>query len=120
MDEHFTQVEGLPFALLVAWSPAVGVWGALGLGDLLMAAVYSLVMRKAFGREAGLVAFWLAPAAFVALMVLIWTGLVAATLPMMALLGLLMMGQVLFWRKRRGAERTTWQYRQAEPFSVAG
>jgi hypothetical protein len=119
MDDLFTQVEGLPFAPLVAWSPAAGVWGALGLGDLLIAAVFPLVMRKAYGRDAGLVAFWLAPAAFVALMVLIWTGLAAATLPVMALLGPLMVGQVLLWRNRRGAECTTWQYRQAEPFPLS-
>jgi hypothetical protein len=37
----------------------------------------------------------------------------------MALLGPLMVGQVLFWRNRRGAERTTWHYRQAEPFPLS-
>jgi hypothetical protein len=37
------------------------------------------------------------------------------TLPAMVLLGPLMVLQYVYWTRRRGGERTTWQYQQAEP-----
>jgi hypothetical protein len=40
---------------------------------------------------------------------------VRVTLPAMIVLGPLMVAQYLFWERRLGGERTTWQYQQAEP-----
>jgi hypothetical protein len=40
------------------------------------------------------------------------------TFPVMVVLGPLMVLQYLYWRHRCGQERTTWQYRQAEPRPV--
>ena len=40
---------------------------------------------------------------------------VRVTVPAMVALGPLMVAQYLFWARRLGAERTTWQYQQAEP-----
>jgi hypothetical protein len=35
--------------------------------------------------------------------------------PVMVVLGPLMLLQYLYWRRRRGQERTMWQYLQEEP-----
>jgi len=40
---------------------------------------------------------------------------VRVTVPAMVAFGPLMVAQYLFWARRLGAERTTWQYLQAEP-----
>jgi hypothetical protein len=49
------RLSSLPLAPIVAWN-GEGATLMLGLGDLLLAAVFPLVMRKAFGRTAGLIA----------------------------------------------------------------
>jgi hypothetical protein len=43
-----------------------------------------------------------------------------ATFPVMVLLGPLTMLQHFFWQWRRGLERTTWQYLQAESQGTPG
>jgi hypothetical protein len=40
--------------------------------------------------------------------------------PVMAILGALMVAQYVYWRQRRGAERTTRQYLDAEPIGHRG
>ncbi len=80
----------------------------IGLGDLLLATVFPLVLRKAFGRPAGITAIGLALAAIGMLLALPLQGV----FPMMVVLGPLMGLQYLFWSRRRGQERTTWQYLQ--------
>jgi hypothetical protein len=42
-----------------------------------------------------------------------------AIFPVMTVLGPLMVGQYLYWRRQRGQERTIWQYLQAEPVSAS-
>ena len=49
----FSRLFGLPFAPIVAWPLGDGHWLGIGMGDMLLAAVFLLVMRKAFGRAAG-------------------------------------------------------------------
>ena len=115
MGDLVTRLAGLPMAPLVAWSSEHTLWG-IGLGDLLLAAVFPLVMRKAFGRTAGLVALLLAFAAIGTLLALPLQGF----FPVMVILGPLMVLQYLFWRRRRGRERTTWQYLQEEPMEPHG
>jgi hypothetical protein len=115
MDDLFSQLEGLPFAPLIAWSQPDGSWLSIGLGDLLLAAVFPLVMRKAYGLVAGGLGLMLAVAALVAVLVLPALGLLQATFPVMTVLGPLIVMQYLFWRRRSGIERTTYQYLQAEP-----
>jgi hypothetical protein len=110
MGDLVTRLAGLPLAPLVAWSSEHTLWG-IGLGDLLLASVFPLVMRKAYGRTAGLVALLLAFVAIGALPVLPFQGL----FPVMVILGPLMVLQYLYWRRRRGRECTTWQYLQEEP-----
>jgi hypothetical protein len=103
---------GLPF-------PADTIrWLGIGLGDLLLATVFPLVMRKAYGRRAGLTALGLGLGAIVVVMLRSWLGVDIPMFPVMVMLGPLMGLQYLYWRRRCGSERTTWQYRQAEPLSV--
>src|SRR5947209_10508504 len=59
MGELVARLSDLPLAPLVAWS-SENTMPSIGLGDLLLAAVFPLVMRKAFGLPAGLVALVLA------------------------------------------------------------
>jgi hypothetical protein len=114
MGELIGRLGGLPFAPLLAWPLGDGErWLALGLGDLIMAAVAPLVLRKAFGRPAGLVGLALAALAIGAVLALP-VERISATFPVMVLLGPLLALQYGYWR-RRGPERTTWQYLQAEP-----
>jgi hypothetical protein len=116
MTDLFNRLAGLPFAPMVAWPTGVdSYWTAIGLGDLLLAAAFPLVMRKAYGRSAGLMALVLALAAIGAIFGLGLLGLLTGTIPVMVILGPLMLLQYLYWRHRHGLERTTWQYLQAEP-----
>jgi hypothetical protein len=75
-----------------------------------------LVMLKAFGRPAGLVALVLNLAAIGTLLALPLQG----GFPLMVVLGPLMGLQYLYWRRRRGQERTTWHYLQEEPMQPLG
>jgi hypothetical protein len=109
MGDLFTRMMHLPLGAQLAWPGDLGL-AAIGLGDVLLAAVFPLVMRKAFGRRAGLVALVAAVAVIIGLPLLPLTGI----FPVMVVLGPLMVGQYLFWRYRQGAERVTWQYVLAE------
>jgi hypothetical protein len=115
MNDLVIRLVGLPFAPLIAWNYGAGEHGlAIGLGDLLLATLFPLVMRKAYGRSAGLVALTLALVAVAMMLALLDLGIVRVALPAMVVLGPLMIIQLLYWR-RHGQERTTWQYLQAEP-----
>jgi hypothetical protein len=117
MTDLFASVSDLPFAPIIAW-PAGGSWVGIGLGDLLLAAVFPLVARKAFGRAAGLAALVFSMGALAGVLALPALGLIHATFPVMIVLGPLTVGQYLFYRRRFGQERTTWQYLRAEPAGV--
>ena len=111
----FAHLAGLPLAPLLSWDSGRGALG-IGLGDLLLATVFPLVLRKAFGRSAGIIAMVLAPGAMGMLLALPLRGV----FPVMVVLGPLMGLQYLFWRRYRGQERTTWQYLQEDPLRHRG
>jgi hypothetical protein len=115
MRELFERVAALPFAPIIGWPVGPdGSWVGIGLGDLLVATVFPLVMRKAYGRPAGLAALLACSATIAAVFALSLLGAVAI-FPVMALLGPVMVSQYAWWVWRRGAERTTRQYLQTEP-----
>jgi hypothetical protein len=116
MDDMMLRLAGLPFSPMVAWAVGTGAGSAvsIGLGDLLLASVFPLVMRKAFGRAAGRAAMLVALGAIAALMLVP----IATTFPVMIVLGPLMVVQYAYWSRRHGRERTTRQYLQAEPLKA--
>lgn len=115
MGDLFEQLQYVPFSPMIAWNTGAGdQWIGIGFGDLAMAAVFPLVMRKAYGRPAGLVALAGALSVFVVGVGLAFADLIGDTFPLMVLLGPLMAGQYLFWRNRRGKERTMRAFLKAE------
>jgi len=110
----FTRVASIPFAPLVAWGIGSDQL-SIGLGDLLLATTFPLIMCKAFGRSAGIAAMAITLGTIAALMALIGLGNVYVAVPAMTVLGPLMILQYGYWLQRRGHERTTWQYLQTEP-----
>ncbi|MEP6774167.1 MAG: hypothetical protein ABJA50_01115 [Chloroflexota bacterium] len=118
MSDMMTRLAGLPFSPMMAWGvgDGGGLWVAIGLGDLLLAALFPLVMRKAYGFLAGFAAMLIALFAISALMLFP----IATIFPAMIVLGPLMVLQYLYWSRRQGRERTTWQYLQAEVLRVSG
>ncbi|MCW5853978.1 MAG: hypothetical protein KIT87_28180 [Anaerolineae bacterium] len=120
MSDMVNRLAGLPFAPFVFGGDLSQGYGlGIGLGDLLMASVFPLVMRKAYGRRAGLTAFMLGLAAIAIMMAVLALGWLQVNLPAMVILGPLMVLQYRYWRRRAGQERTTWQYLQAEPGRAA-
>ncbi len=119
-NDMMQRLGGLPLSPMFAWTDGSsggsgsGTWISLGLGDLLLASVFPLVMHKAFGHVAGWAAMAVAMGAICAIILVP----VADTFPVMIVLGPLMIVQYLYWTRRRGPERTTRQYLQAEPLPL--
>ncbi|WP_440098474.1 hypothetical protein [Streptosporangium sp. H16] len=109
MGDFLRKVIDLPFAPVFAW------WGGpqpmvIGLGDVLMFVLWTLVAFKAFGREAGWSAAGVSLALAATLVLAMRTGLLTEPFPLMVPAGPLMALQYLFWRRVRGPERTTAAY----------
>jgi hypothetical protein len=104
----------MPLAPIVAWGVGSNQ-ATIGLGDLLLATVFPLVVRKAFGQAAGIAAMVINLITLAALIAILVLGNVPAIVPVMTALGPLMVLQYGYWLRRRGPERTTRQYLQAEP-----
>ena len=112
-NDFIVRLAENPFVPLVAWGAGQDRLG-LGLGDLLLATVFPLVMHKAFGHAAGLVALVTSLATIGALLALMELRGVEMTFPVMVSLGPLMVVQFLSWRRRCSQERTTGQYRSLQ------
>jgi hypothetical protein len=118
MAKIFTRLSAVPFVPLVRWGDPGHVLSA-GLGDLLVAAVFPLVMRKAFGRKAGLLGLASGLAVIVAMLSTLYLSQAHTLIPAMVVLGPLLLAQIGYWRSRAGAERPTREYLLAEPLPVA-
>jgi len=106
----YLRLVGEPFAPMLVWATHGDGWLGLGLGDLLVATLFVLVLRKAYGRLAAGVAVGVN---LLALGVLLApSGIVDphAPFPVMVVLGPLMILQYGCWRWRRGKERTMGAY----------
>ncbi len=118
MSDIAQRLSAIPFVPFVGWGPP-GRQLAIGLGDLLVAAVFPLVMRKAYGRTAGLVALGSSALALVGMLTTLYLADTAPIVPAMVVLGPVVIAQIVYWSRKRGAERTTWEYLRAEPLPVA-
>jgi hypothetical protein len=114
-SDLITRLAALPFMPMLAWPAVDDQWVGIGLGDLLLATVGPLVLLKAYGRPAGIVAMLLAFATIASLMVLGATSVLRGGFPTMVVLGPLLMAQYGYWTRRSGAERSTARYLAAEP-----
>jgi hypothetical protein len=113
-DQLIDRLTGFPFTPLLVWPLAGGGWAGIGLGDLLLAAAGPLVLRKAFGHTAGLVATVIALASVAVVLIVVTTGIFPGTFPVMIVLGPLLVAQYLFWSRLNGVERTTHAYLRDE------
>ncbi len=111
MGDMFNRLDDLPLTPLIAWGSARDML-AIGVGDLLMASLFPLVMRKGYGRTAGILATILVVITIALVTVLAQAGTI---FPVMVILSPIIVVQYVFWRWRRGIERTTRQYRADEP-----
>jgi hypothetical protein len=112
----FSRLLGLPLAPIIAWPVGdQGQWLGIGMGDMLLATVFPLVMRKAFGRRAGIAALAINLGSIVSLLLFATLGGIRDMFPVMVVLGPLMLAQYVYWRQQRGPEQAMWQYLQTEP-----
>jgi hypothetical protein len=118
MTDLIDKLSEVPLLPFIAWRVGDGAL-AIGLGDLLLAAVFPLVMRKAFGPRAAAIALAVGIGVIVAVLGLIQLGTIDFAVPVMVVLGPLMVAQYALTIRRRGSERTTFQYLQAEPLAAA-
>jgi hypothetical protein len=101
---------------MIAWPVGdQGRWLGIGMGDMLLAAVFPLVLRKAFGRRAGIAALAINLGALGILLLSATLGSIREMFPVMVVLGPLTLAQYIYWRQQRGPEQTMWNYLQAEP-----
>jgi hypothetical protein len=119
MSDLVERLAGIPLAPVMAWG-SPGRYLAVGLGDLVIAAAFPLVMRKAFGRTAGLVALVAGLLVIGAILTALVTGVIKGNIPAMVALGPIALLQYGWWLRRRGKERTTWEYLHAEPLTRLG
>jgi hypothetical protein len=84
---------------------------ALGLGDILLAALWPLVAAKTYGRVAGIVAAVLALGTVAVVEAEVAAGAITGNVPMLSFLGPVAIVQWAFWRWHRSRERTTGQWR---------
>lgn len=118
MADIAQRLSAIPFVPFVSWGPPGDGLG-VGLGDLLVGAVFPLVMRKAYGRTAGRLALGSAVVSVVGLLTAVRLTATTALVPAMVVLGPLIVAQVAYWQRRCGAERATWQYLRHDPLPAA-
>jgi hypothetical protein len=94
-------VNGIPFAPMLAarYEPEPIM---LGLGDTLMLTLWPLVAIKAYGRLAGICAIAIDVAVLAAMFAGFASGLIT-TVPVLTPLGVLIVAQYLYWRRRNPA-----------------
>jgi hypothetical protein len=105
MGDLFSRLGALPLSPMIAWGQGE-TFAAIGLGDLLMMTVFPLTLWKGYGLQAGLIALGIG---MLVVVVLVITP-ISHLFPVMVVLGPLMVGQYLWWR-RSGQERRWKEFR---------
>ncbi len=116
MVEFFVRVAALPLAPVVGWGSGAGMVG-IGLGDLLLILVWTLVAERTFGTGAGLIAAGACLLVVVAIDMAFWLDLVNLPVPAMVVLGPVIVGHFALLRRRRA--QTTEQYFAGQQAAVA-
>lgn len=117
MAELMRKVVELPFAPVFAAGPGSDSV-VIGLGDVIMLLLWTLVSIKGYGSAAGWLAGLTALVVTTALVVGIETGIITGIFPVMMLAGPIMVVEYLVLRRIHGPERTTAAYQgstQGEP-----
>ena len=109
MHDMMLRLTPLPFAPTVVWGTGSGLVG-IGLGDLILAATFPLVMYKAFSHRAGLLALLLMPCVIAGMILLQIIMPFKGVFPAMVFIGPTMILQYFFWHRHYQQERTMWQY----------
>ena len=118
MEEFVARIQSLPLAPMVAWGD--GAKGAaIGLGDLLLVVVWTLVAERAFSRRAGLVAAGLGMSCVGALFMAFWLDLSNRPLPAMVLLGPAIAVHYVVLARSTERQRTTGEYLAAYSSSAS-
>lgn len=117
MTRFVDEVQGIAFApqLVVSAGTAGRAPLGIGLGDLLMLVLFPLAAVKAFGRLAGVVAAIAAVSVTALAAVLLGLGVLGTAVPLLTLLGPVICGQYLYWRRAGYRERTVAQWRAGAP-----
>lgn len=100
MNDLIAKMGQMPFAPQLAWGAGEGRWLMIGLGDLLLAAMFPLAMRKGFGARAGLLAAFMGVASTAAMLALLDLGVIRVTIPAMVVLGPLAVLQYAYFARR--------------------
>lgn len=109
MVDLVRRLESVPLTPMLVWGEGDGLVG-VGLGDLLLVVVWSLVVEKAFSRRAGLTAAALGLSGVLVLFLAFWVDLVNRPVPAMVLLGPLMALQYRLLIQKAKQERSTAEY----------
>jgi hypothetical protein len=104
------RLAGVPFSPRVAFAGHGATILSIGLGDLLFASLFPLLMLRAYGSRAATVATAANLIALATITLAVDTRAVHAW-PAMVVLWPLMGAQYCWWRQRHGAERSTVRYR---------
>lgn len=108
--DFIERVSGIPFS--PEWVFTLGPNPvAIGLGDLLLLAVFPLAAHRSFGAVAGIVAMAAGSAVVAADTVAYRYGVLHGAAPVLTVLGPLVVVQHHVWRRVRGRERTTGEWR---------
>lgn len=120
-DQMLARLAAIPLAPVFAWGTSEGdSWLSIGLGDALLATLFPIVQRKAFGVTPGVLALGISLGTIAVLTWLSAVGVLPVSFPVMVALGPLVLLQYTVFRRICGAERTTWEYLRDCGRQVAG
>ncbi|HEX2049596.1 MAG TPA: hypothetical protein VHJ34_03065 [Actinomycetota bacterium] len=119
MLEFFTRLLSLPLLPALAWGGRTG-GAAIGLGDVLLITLWSVVAAKAFGMRAALVSAATSLSCVVGIFVAMMNGVLDEIVPAMVFLGPLMVVQQVVFRWHYGRDRTMQEMRTSSAVRVAG